>query len=178
MAYDLTNRLDEMTKQANNSGAPAVPQAVGAIPPTLGNGLSGQNQVAQNTGQVRRFADGGELDPNGYMDHIERDNMEKTKRWAMDDVASQIKYANRGEQKGLAQRFNAMGEDYDAFANGIQYNPNAQRPGQQQPQQQAIAQPSGSMSLSGMAKPLTTAIPSIAAPTIASGGTYSLGSKP
>lgn len=52
MAYDLTERLDEATKQANISRASAVPQAFGAIPPTLGNGLSGQAQVAQNTGFV------------------------------------------------------------------------------------------------------------------------------
>lgn len=49
MAYDLTDRLDEATKQANNSRA--APPA-GAIPPTLGNGLSGQSQVAQNIGFV------------------------------------------------------------------------------------------------------------------------------
>ena len=52
MAYDLTERLDEATKQANISRTSSVPQAFGAIPPTLGNGLSGQAQVAQNTGYV------------------------------------------------------------------------------------------------------------------------------
>lgn len=127
---------------------------------------------------TRRFAAGGALDPNGYMDHIERDNEEKTKRWAMDGIADQMKYAKGPEAGALSKQYGEAAKDYQNFTTGIQYNPNAQRPGQQQPQQQAIAQPSGSMSLSGMAKPMTTAIPSIAAPTIASGGTYSLGSKP
>ena len=125
------------------------------------------------TKPVRHFATGGALDPNGYMDSTERDNMEKTKRWAMDGVAEKLKYANGPEANALSKQYGEQAKDYNAFTTGVQYNPNAQ-----QQQQQPLVQPAGSMSLSGMVKPVRSAAPAVAASTTPSGGSYTLDSKP